>query len=198
MLIKIRIVKNAVKGEKIVVHGTSAKIKGVELVPMAGSRGSETIGKPVVFGHDPRAVGASKNLYQESITYANKNAEYGNYGQIVIGSAKKKDLKNVGKVLDAAGPDAVLPNNPTTQKYLYSEKPITVKKVIEPVQKTYPGTSKQYTAFDPKILQRELRKQGVSLRQPSIAEQAEDVRKVASRKIQQIKNRRRFKDDSDF
>lgn len=190
--------RNLVKGEKIVVHGTSAKIKGSQLVPKSGSRGSETIGKPVVFGHNPRAVGASKSLYQESITYANKNAEYGNFGQIIVGSAKKKDLKRVGNVLDTAGPNAVLPDNPTTRKYLYSEKPIKIKKVVEPVQKTYPGTSKQYTTFDPKTLKRELRKEGVLLRRPSVAEQAEDVRKAAAKKIREAKYRRRLKDDSDF
>jgi hypothetical protein len=190
--------RNLVKGEKVVVHGTSAKIKGSELVPKSGSRGSETIGKPVVFAHNPRAVGASKSLHNESITYANKNAEYGNYGQIVIGSAKKKDLKHLSNVLNTSGPDSVVPNNPITRKYLYSEQPIKVQTAIEPVQRTYPGTSRQYTTFDPKILQRELRKQGVLLRRPSIAQQVDDVRKTAARKVQQIKNRQRFKDNSDF
>lgn len=191
-------VRNAVKGEKIVVHGTSAKIQGSQLVPKSGSRGAKDIGKPVVFAHNPRAVGASKNLHRQTLAYANKDAGYNNYGQIIIGSAKKDDLKNFGKVLDEIKTGGVTPGNAETKKYLYSEKPIEIKKAIQPVQKTYPGTSKTYTTFDPKTLERELRKQGVVLRRPSIAEQAEDARKIASRKIQQIKNRRRFKDDSDF
>jgi hypothetical protein len=159
----VKAVKNLVKGEKVVVHGTYRNIQGNQLIPSSRSIGAQEMNKSVVFSLDPRQSGASKHVSRAAHEYA--NIAYNNtQPQIVIGKAPKSNLSKWKDVQVGKG----------KVDYIVSEQPIDVARVIK-ADKPLKEVSKD--------LRRALRQEGVSMRQNvPIQDKLEQMRIARMRK----------------
>lgn len=146
-------VRNILKGEKVVVHGTPAKLKGAYVQPRAESWGAQEIGKPVVFNFDPRAKNAKSILPYGVQEYSNPSLYF------------NPDFKsNFNAVIGKTPTSSIKTHKATT--YKYSESPVSIDKVVK--------TNKppEQLAVE---LQRELRKLGTQMRGQPISERVKDV-----------------------
>jgi len=166
-------VRNFVKGERVIVHGTANVLKGKTLYPTAGSNYSAIAkgNEQMVFGFNPRDKGALNTVAGGAEYYAGRtfneatglpiqNPQY----NVVVGKAQKKAVTN----RPGAG-----------QGVVTSSAPVEISGVVKSPSPQGSVTYDQYV----KALQREIRKAGSSLRgeESRLAKRVNEIRR--SRKL---------------